>query len=88
MVIAIAGNKCDLEDLREVRVKGNTSMEVWFSLSNMHLLSLNIIMKFIFFSFLFLVNKTEYIQSTLVISTLVISNNRLSRREYLIPVLT
>ena len=31
MVIAIAGNKCDLEDLREVRVKGNTSVEVWFS---------------------------------------------------------
>ena len=28
------------------------------------------------------------IQSTLVISTSVISNNRLSRREYLIPVLT
>ena len=29
-----------------------------------------------------------YIQSTLVISTSVISNNRLSRRENLVPVLT
>ena len=30
----------------------------------------------------------SYVQSTLVISTSVISNNRLSRRENLIPVIT
>ena len=33
-------------------------------------------------------SKSSYIQSTLVISTSVISNNRLSRGENLIPVLT
>ena len=42
----------------------------------------------VFLCFFFFVFNLLLLQSTLVISTSVISNNRLSRREILIPVLT